>query len=162
MWSSECREPASGAALPRSRRLLGYPWYQRRYQGLLGGGLSPPRCRPRRSLPVGLSIGMSVEVDGGLDVGVAELLLDEVDRLAGGKPEVPSIHSWLAELRADLIKNGVFVPDGDRLRLTQDYVFDSPSAAAGVMMGRAANGRTEWRTPDGKTLKEFQEEALQG
>lgn len=74
--------------------------------------------------------------------------------------EVPSIHAWLTELRADLVKNGALREiDGD-LALTQDYVFDSPSAAAGVFMGRAANGRTEWRTAEGKTLKELQEEAL--
>lgn len=75
--------------------------------------------------------------------------------------EVPSIHPWLAELRADLKKNGVLKQESEGLILTQDYVFDSPSAAAGVLMGRASNGRTEWRTPEGKTLKEFQEQALQ-
>jgi hypothetical protein len=77
------------------------------------------------------------------------------------KEPVPSIHPWLAELRADLVQNGALKDNEKGLTLTQDYVFDSPSAAAGVLMGRAANGRTEWRTESGKTLKELQEEALE-
>jgi len=36
---------------------------------------------------VGGLVGVAVEVDGRLDVLVAELLLDEVDRLARGEPE---------------------------------------------------------------------------
>lgn len=74
--------------------------------------------------------------------------------------EVPSVHAWISELRADLVKNGVLSPDGSHLRLTQDYVFDSPSAAAGVFLGSAANGRTKWKTADGKTLKQLQAESL--
>ena len=74
---------------------------------------------------------------------------------------VSSIHPWLAALRADLVENGVLVVTPDGLAFTQDYVFDSPSAAAGVLLGSAANGRTMWRTAEGKTLKDLQEEALQ-
>lgn len=83
--------------------------------------------------------------------------------LKGGKArtdEVPSIHAWISELRADLISNGVLVAEDDHLRLAQDYIFDSPSAAAGVFLGRAANGRTEWRTAQGQTLKALQEANL--
>ena len=75
--------------------------------------------------------------------------------------EVKSIHTWLSELRADLQKNGVLANHHLGLRFTQDYVFDSPSAAAGVLLGRATNGRTEWRSSDDKTLKSLQEQALQ-
>ncbi len=44
--------------------------------------------------------------------------------------------------------------------MTQDYVFDSPSSAAGVLLGRGANGRTEWKDTHGKTLKQIQTDAL--
>lgn len=74
--------------------------------------------------------------------------------------EVPSIHPWLHEIRADLIANGALEVREGRLVLTQDYVFDSPSAAAGVFLGRSANGRKEWRSEDGKSLKEIQEADL--
>jgi hypothetical protein len=45
--------------------------------------------------------------------------------------------------------------------LTQAQLFDSPSTAAGVILGRTANGRIEWRNASGQTLKEMQEAALQ-
>ena len=47
--------------------------------------------------------------------------------------------------------------EGDRYVFTQDYLFASPSTAAGVVLGRSANGRIEWQTKDGKTLKAVQE-----
>ncbi len=73
------------------------------------------------------------------------------------KGEVPSCHAYLRELRAALISNGVLkLADGGYV-FAQDYVFASPSTAAGVVQGRAANGRVDWKTKDGKTLKELQE-----
>jgi Domain of unknown function (DUF4357) len=39
----------------------------------------------------------------------------------------------------------------------QDYVLPPPSTAAGVVQGRAANGRVDWKTKEGKTLKELQD-----
>jgi hypothetical protein len=41
--------------------------------------------------------------------------------------------------------------------LAQDYLFDSPSTAAGVLLGRSANGRIEWKNEQGQTLKSIQE-----
>ncbi len=73
------------------------------------------------------------------------------------KGEVPSCHSYLKELRAALISNGVLKPAGEGYAFAQDYVFPSPSTAAGVVQGRAANGRVDWKTKDGKTLKDLQE-----
>ncbi len=73
------------------------------------------------------------------------------------KGEVPSCDAYLKELRAALISNGVFQGSGDGYTFAQDYVFASPSTAAGVVLGRTANGRTEWKTKDGTTLKQIQE-----
>ena len=39
---------------------------------------------------------------------------------------------------------------------TKDYVFSSPSYAAGVVMGRNANGKTEWKTTDHKTINDIE------
>lgn len=75
---------------------------------------------------------------------------------------VPSIHAYGAQLRAGLIEKGRLVPDGAHLLLTEDYVFSSPSTAAMVMLGRTANGRIEWRSADGKSLKELQTERAEG
>jgi hypothetical protein len=77
------------------------------------------------------------------------------------KDAVPSIHKYMADLRDSLREKNILADQGDRLRLTQDYVFDSPSTAAGVMLGRTANGRIEWKDADGRTLKEIQAEAAE-
>lgn len=71
--------------------------------------------------------------------------------------EVPSCHAYLRELRAALIANGVMKASGDGFVFTQNYVFASPSTAAGVVLGRSSNGRIEWKSSDGRTLREIQE-----
>lgn len=75
------------------------------------------------------------------------------------KTEVPSIHAYMTVLRGSLLGKGVLVDDGDTYRLTQDYTFNSPSTAAGVLLGRTANGRIEWKDSKGRSLKEIQEVA---
>lgn len=74
--------------------------------------------------------------------------------------EVPSCHGYLKELRAALIENGVLKRQEQGFVFTQDYVFSSPSTAAGVVQGRSSNGRVDWKTKDGKTLKEIQERSM--
>lgn len=59
-------------------------------------------------------------------------------------------------LRQRLKEEGVLAPQGDALVFTDGYVFSSPSAAAATVMGRAANGRTEWKTEMGVTLEEYE------
>lgn len=76
--------------------------------------------------------------------------------------EVPSCHSYLVELRRSLIQQQVLVTDGATYKLAQDYTFNSPSTAAGVMLGRSSNGRTEWKDAKGRTLKEIQEAEAEG
>jgi len=72
--------------------------------------------------------------------------------------ETKSIHAFLSDLRKQLLERGVLVPAGNRLRFTQDFRFASPSTAAGILVGGAANGRKAWKTSDGKqTLKQIQD-----
>ena len=75
------------------------------------------------------------------------------------KDEVPSCHGYIRQLRAALISNGVLQPTMSGFAFTQDYEFSSPSTAAGVVQGRAANGRIDWKSGDGKTLKDLQDAA---
>jgi hypothetical protein len=74
--------------------------------------------------------------------------------------EAPSLKQHfpaVSELRANLQKNGVLAPDGNKLRFTQDYTFSSPSMASTVVLGRSSNGRVDWKDSAGKTLKQLQE-----
>lgn len=73
------------------------------------------------------------------------------------RDEVASIDAYLSVLRKSLLAQGVLEPEGLGYRLTQDYTFSSPSNAAGVLLGRTANGRLEWKDARGRTLKEIQE-----
>jgi hypothetical protein len=62
------------------------------------------------------------------------------------------------ELRQELIQNGVLQRQGESYCFSQNYTFSSPSAAASIVLGRSANGRIEWKTSNGKTLKDRQME----
>ena len=52
------------------------------------------------------------------------------------------------DMRRELTNNGTIVGN----RFTKDCVFASVSAAAAVVLGRSANGRTEWSMIDGRTV----------
>jgi len=77
------------------------------------------------------------------------------------KVEVPSIHHYMSVLRRELLETGVLVDTGDMFVFAQDYFFNSPSTAAGVVLGRTANGRIEWKNNKAETLKQLQEQADQ-
>jgi hypothetical protein len=61
--------------------------------------------------------------------------------------------------RKSLETKGVLKVDNNRLIFTQDYEFSSPSAAAQVVLGRAANGLIEWINEKGKSIKDLEVEA---
>ncbi len=77
------------------------------------------------------------------------------------KQETRSIHEFLAKRRQLLLENGVLQDKGASYEFVQDHSFSSPTMAAGVVLGRATNGRTDWKDSDGRTLKRIQEEQLE-
>ena len=66
----------------------------------------------------------------------------------------PSISESIIKNREKLIKNKTI---SDEFIFVNDYVFSSPSLAAAVVMRRNSNGKTEWRTSEGKTLSSVEE-----
>ncbi|WP_172799196.1 DUF4357 domain-containing protein [Bacillus sp. FJAT-29814] len=58
-------------------------------------------------------------------------------------------------IRDELINSGLLVFDSEGLMLKTDYTFSSPSTAASLVMGRNANGLTEWKSFSGELLKNF-------
>ncbi len=70
---------------------------------------------------------------------------------------VKSIPDYIADKRNDLVELGVLIQDGETFVLTQDYTFESPSSAAGVLLGSSVNGLKVWKNQQGKTLKEIQQ-----
>lgn len=69
-------------------------------------------------------------------------------------PIAPSMSPAFAKARQRLIDNGVIGDRQGRLAFIEDCLFASPSAAAAVVMGRNANGRTELKDAKGKTLRD--------
>ncbi|MFC1999687.1 GIY-YIG nuclease family protein [Chloroflexota bacterium] len=59
--------------------------------------------------------------------------------------------------RDQLIQIGILENRGTHLEFTRDYEFGSPSTAGGVVRGGNTNGLTQWRTADGRMLKELEE-----
>jgi hypothetical protein len=72
--------------------------------------------------------------------------------------QTDSLPVTTAALRQELRRSGVIVERNGAWVMTQDYVFSSPSTAANVVLGKNANGRTEWKDERGLTLKQLQHE----
>ena len=71
-------------------------------------------------------------------------------------PVVQSFQPSLIKMRQSLIDKKILVIKNDELILTKNHIFSSPSTAADMVMGRSANGLTEWKLRNGKTLKEVE------
>jgi len=69
---------------------------------------------------------------------------------------VPSITQNFVKFRQKLIDQGSVIQQEEYLEFPEDYIFSSPSTAAAIVMGRNANGLTEWKQPNGRTLKDFE------
>ena len=61
------------------------------------------------------------------------------------------------KMRRKLLETNIMVESGDQLVFAEDAVFNSPSAAANMVLGRNSNGFTEWVNGQGLTFKDVQE-----
>lgn len=59
------------------------------------------------------------------------------------------------KIKDELIKVGRLVEKNGYLSFVEDYVFDSLSAAAAVILARSAQGPKEWKYENGVTVKDF-------
>ncbi len=67
---------------------------------------------------------------------------------------VPSMPDNLIKLRNKLFDKNII---DQNYMFTTNHIFTSPSLAASVVMGRSANGQTEWKTNHGKKIKDIEE-----
>jgi hypothetical protein len=75
--------------------------------------------------------------------------------------ERPSAESYpyVVAQRNQLIADSTLIESDGFLVFTKDAEFSSPSSAAVVIHGGSANGLTAWKTKDGKSLKQLDEQA---
>ena len=71
------------------------------------------------------------------------------------KDTAPSIANSLVNLRNKMLEKNIINQD---FVFATDYMFTSPSLAASIVMGRNANGRTEWKNINNKSIKDIEEE----
>ena len=80
---------------------------------------------------------------------------------SGRIENTPSMKKWsLDKSRQKLLELGVLIEKEGRLVFQKDHLFNSPSAAAIAMMGRNANGWTEWKNQAGQTLDEIKRQVV--
>ena len=72
----------------------------------------------------------------------------------------PSAGSYpnVLDQRKQLIADGTLIEKDGFLVFTKDSEFTSPSAAAATIHGGSANGLVAWKTADGKSLKQIDEQ----
>jgi len=74
----------------------------------------------------------------------------------------PSIMGTSDErFRAKLFESGLLKEEGGKAVVQKDHLFGSPSMAALAMLGRKANGWTEWKGAEGLTLDELKRSNLE-
>lgn len=99
-------------------------------------------------------IKMYVKSKKGAD-GVGTIVADGFVVFKGSKVASAVTNSFrYNKIRNKLIDNKII---DENYTFSKDYIFSSPSTAASVVLGRSANGLTEWTTEDGVTLKHLQE-----
>ena len=72
----------------------------------------------------------------------------------------PSCTDTYRNMRKKLLETKILIEDQDKLIFAEDAIFNSPSAAANMILGRNSNGFTEWVNKSGKTFKDIQEKLM--
>jgi hypothetical protein len=71
------------------------------------------------------------------------------------KEETKTAGTWVTGMRKKLLDDKILTAENGVLIFGEDFVFGSPSAAAAAVLGRRANGWTEWKDKDNKTIDEI-------
>lgn len=91
-------------------------------------------------------------------IAEGELTDDGLLVYKGGKcnlNETPTAGKWIIGMRTRLIEDEILKEEDGLLVFQIDHIFNSPSAAAGAILARRANGWKEWKDKNGKTLDEL-------
>lgn len=102
------------------------------------------------------------DVDALAELRQGELIVKAGSRVRAAWIGESKHNSHYFKLRDELVRNGVIQSEGSGAVMTEDYAFSSPSAAAAVIAGRSANGRTSWVVVgSGMTYADWEQAYLQ-
>ena len=128
--------------------LLGYDIFEQRQQGaLLAGTQVEFFCKGKDASAVGVL----------LNDGKVKVLKGSMAKLENA-PAFEKHH--YKKLKDELVRLGKLTLDGNQLAFADDHIFDSPSAAAAIILARSAAGPSEWKDRNGKTLKDIWDEQV--
>jgi hypothetical protein len=71
-----------------------------------------------------------------------------------------SMPGKLAVIKAQLIEVSQLKEDGDKLIATEDILLSSSTYAAAIVAGTSRSGPQSWKTSNGKTIKQIEDESL--
>ena len=95
-------------------------------------------------------------VDGELFVLEGARPVKRWDTSAARSEHTRRSYESLAQQHRKLIADGSLRVEADACVATRDIVFNSPSTAAAICLGRSSNGRTAWKTSDGMTYAQWE------
>jgi hypothetical protein len=78
------------------------------------------------------------------------------------KTNTDSIPGKLANMKDRLLKEGSLKEESEKLIATEDILLSSSSYAAAIVAGTARSGPQSWKTANGRTMKQIEDEALRG
>jgi len=153
---------ASGSKLPESDRADMEVFLGRIRQLLpvLGSDILTPISQPALKLQPGgvLFCRMKGAIARGQRTANGFLVFQESTAVLKERPAAESYPTVLAQ-RKQLIADGTLVAKDGFYIFTKDAEFSSPSAAAAVIHGGSANGLIAWKTEDGISLKQLDEQS---
>lgn len=76
--------------------------------------------------------------------------------------ETPSLSGSYSNLRKTLIDKGIVIEKAKKLEFAENFEFPSSSTAAAIILGYSVNGRVTWKDSHGKTLKDIEDEKING
>lgn len=167
-YSLENGNQPTESSLPRADRdaMLEYIDNTRMVLGTLGYSILEPILSQKNSLQVG---GESENALQNLTFTVNSItaygaVTDEGFVLKEGshlsKVNSDSMPGRLSSIKRALVDQGCIKDDGELLVTTEDIPFNSSSYAAAIVAGTSRSGPQSWKSSNGKTIKQIEDDEL--
>lgn len=102
----------------------------------------------------------AVQVDGEFTVMQGSVGAGEV-RTGNYAASTANAYGAYRNLHEKLLADGSLQRDGTKIVFARDVVFSSPSTAGAIVTGRSCNGRTTWKTAEGLTFGDWEQQGLE-